>query len=57
MPYTNAVIMEVQRCRPVAPIAVPYKTSQEAQLLGYTIPKDRRKTNKETVLAKKLLES
>ncbi|XP_022087523.1 cytochrome P450 2U1-like isoform X2 [Acanthaster planci] len=39
MPYTNAVINEVQRLRTVAPFALPYVTTQELQLQGYTIPK------------------
>ncbi|XP_022087535.1 cytochrome P450 2J5-like [Acanthaster planci] len=42
MPYTNAVINEVQRLRPVAPFALPYATTQESQLKGYTIPKGSR---------------
>ena len=47
MPYTNAVIMEMQRWRPVAPLAAPYKTSQETRLLGYTIPKGTSKSKTE----------
>ncbi|XP_022087531.1 cytochrome P450 2J3-like isoform X1 [Acanthaster planci] len=39
MPYTNAVISEVQRVRPVAPFTLPYATTQEFQLKGHTIPK------------------
>ena len=47
MPYTNAVIMEMQRWRPVVPVAAPYKTNQETRLLGYTIPKGTSKSNTE----------
>ncbi|XP_071805890.1 cytochrome P450 2U1-like [Asterias amurensis] len=39
MPYTNAVILETQRIRPVAPLAVPHKTRDDTTLDGYTIPK------------------
>ncbi|XP_038060350.1 cytochrome P450 2D3-like [Patiria miniata] len=39
MPYTNAVLNEIQRFRPVAASALPYKATQEIQLRGYTIPK------------------
>ncbi|XP_022091223.1 cytochrome P450 2U1-like [Acanthaster planci] len=38
MPYTNAVLMETQRVRPVAPIAIPHETRQETTLMGYTLP-------------------
>ncbi|XP_038060169.1 cytochrome P450 2J3-like [Patiria miniata] len=41
MPYTNAVLNEIQRWRPVAPFTLPYETTQEIQLKGYTIPKGR----------------
>ncbi|XP_022087524.1 cytochrome P450 2J5-like isoform X1 [Acanthaster planci] len=42
MPYTNAVINEVQRLRPVGIMALPYETTEEFQLKGYTIPKGRK---------------
>ncbi|XP_022087528.1 cytochrome P450 2J3-like isoform X1 [Acanthaster planci] len=39
MPYTNAVINEVLRMRPAGAFALPYVTTQEFELRGYTIPK------------------
>ncbi|XP_022087533.1 cytochrome P450 2U1-like [Acanthaster planci] len=39
MPYTNAVINEVQRMRPAGVFTLPYVTTEEFQLNGYTIPK------------------
>ncbi|XP_038060382.1 cytochrome P450 2J5-like [Patiria miniata] len=39
MPYTNAVLNEIQRLRPVAASALPYKATREIKLRGYTIPK------------------
>ncbi|XP_022099105.1 cytochrome P450 2U1-like isoform X2 [Acanthaster planci] len=38
MPYTNAVLMEILRIRPVTPYGVPHKTHYETEFLGYTIP-------------------
>ncbi|XP_038045429.1 cytochrome P450 2U1-like [Patiria miniata] len=38
MPYTNAVLMEMQRHRPVTPSAVPHQTRYQTELCGYTIP-------------------
>ncbi|XP_057245283.1 cytochrome P450 2D17 [Malurus melanocephalus] len=39
MPYTNAVIHEVQRCGDVAPVALPHMTYRDTKLQGYFIPK------------------
>ena len=39
MPYTDAVLSEVQRISDVAPFALPHGTLEDTTLLGYTIPK------------------
>ncbi|OPJ69003.1 cytochrome P450 2D14 [Patagioenas fasciata monilis] len=39
MPYTNAVIHEVQRCGDVIPIGLPHKTYRDTELQGFFIPK------------------
>uniref|UniRef100_A0A8C6XM74 Cytochrome P450 2J2-like n=1 Tax=Naja naja TaxID=35670 RepID=A0A8C6XM74_NAJNA len=39
LPYTNAVIHEIQRCTTVVPLGVPHTPIQNAQLWGYQIPK------------------
>ncbi|XP_019936176.2 cytochrome P450 2J6-like [Paralichthys olivaceus] len=39
LPYTNAVIHEVQRMGNIAPLSLPHLTSRDIQLGGYTIPK------------------
>ncbi|KAM4041234.1 cytochrome P450 2J2-like isoform 1-T1 [Anomaloglossus baeobatrachus] len=39
MPYTNAVIHEVQRFTSVGPVGLPRQCSQDFTLLGYSIPK------------------
>ncbi|XP_022084337.1 cytochrome P450 2U1-like [Acanthaster planci] len=38
MPYTNAVLMEMQRHKPVTPNAVPHQTSYQTEIFGYTVP-------------------
>ncbi|XP_015746656.1 cytochrome P450 2J6-like, partial [Python bivittatus] len=40
LPYTNAVIHEIQRISNVAPLGLPHATIQDVQLFGYKIPKD-----------------
>ncbi|NXB07328.1 CP2D3 protein, partial [Cnemophilus loriae] len=39
MPYTNAVICEVQRCGDVVPVALPHMTYRDTELQGFFIPK------------------
>ncbi|XP_039257127.2 cytochrome P450 2U1-like [Styela clava] len=39
MPYSKAVIQEVLRMRPIAPIAIPHRARQEGTIMGYRIPK------------------
>ncbi|KAG8552932.1 hypothetical protein GDO81_003165 [Engystomops pustulosus] len=40
MPYTEAVIHEIQRFIDLLPLGVPRKTTNEVKLQGYTLPKD-----------------
>ncbi|XP_063793865.1 cytochrome P450 2G1-like isoform X2 [Pseudophryne corroboree] len=40
MPYTEAVINEMQRFTDLAPLGFPRKTIKEVKLKGYTLPKD-----------------
>ncbi|KAM9384581.1 cytochrome P450 2J6-like [Pholidichthys leucotaenia] len=39
LPYTDAVIHEVQRMGNIVPLSLPHVTNREVQLGGYTIPK------------------
>ncbi|XP_056379796.1 cytochrome P450 2D17-like isoform X3 [Hyla sarda] len=39
MPYTYAVIHEVQRCGDIAPLGLPHMTYRDIEVKGYIIPK------------------
>ncbi|KAM4022749.1 cytochrome P450 2D17-like [Anomaloglossus baeobatrachus] len=39
MPYTNAVIHEVQRCGDIIPLALPHMTYRDMEMKGFLIPK------------------
>ncbi len=39
MPYTDAVLMEVQRMNTIAPLTAPHRATKDTKLLGYNIPK------------------
>ncbi|XP_060101318.1 cytochrome P450 2D14-like [Heteronotia binoei] len=40
LPYTNAVIHEIQRCGDIVPLAFPYKAQQDVQIDKFVIPKE-----------------
>ena len=40
MPFTDAVLQEVQRIASVAPLGLPHSTNRQVNFRHYTIPKD-----------------
>ena len=39
MPYTEAVIQELTRIQPIAPLGIPHRATEEFTLNDFTIPK------------------
>ncbi|XP_042323688.1 cytochrome P450 2D14-like [Sceloporus undulatus] len=40
LPYTSAVIHEIQRCADIAPISLPFVTHKDTELADFVIPKE-----------------
>ncbi|XP_044756274.1 methyl farnesoate epoxidase-like [Coccinella septempunctata] len=40
LPYTNAVLKEVQRIANIPPVGIAHRAVRDAELFGYTIPED-----------------
>ncbi|OWA53859.1 Cytochrome P450 2U1 [Hypsibius exemplaris] len=40
LPYTEATLLEIQRCASLVPLSVPHTTRSEMNIDGYIIPKD-----------------
>lgn len=45
LPYTDAVIHEIQRIGNIAPLGVPHVTNRDVELGGYSVPKVIAQTN------------
>ena len=39
LPYTEATILEIMRCKTPIPLAVPHRTTKDVTLQGYNIPR------------------
>ncbi|KAL3275505.1 hypothetical protein HHI36_020265 [Cryptolaemus montrouzieri] len=40
LPYTNAVLKEIQRITNVPPVGIAHRAVRDAELMGYSIPRD-----------------
>ncbi|XP_025033128.1 cytochrome P450 2J2-like [Python bivittatus] len=56
LPYTNAVIHEIQRISNVAALGIPHAPIKDVQLFGYTIPKVTGRQNGEEQSAQRVYE-